>query len=125
MNRARVRDRAAKAAFRAARRLGVQVEYKTPGGSYAAFWGFVNSGGPRKIGLLGGETDTDEIEFIIPRQTNFPPTSFLPGAQIRYPITTGDVFAVIEIEEDNEDIHQASTFKLSCERYAFCTVEND
>jgi hypothetical protein len=106
-----------------ARRAGVQIDFKNPGDvAWTTVWGFI-AGSDRKVGLLGGVTDTDGLDVIIPRQTSFPPTDFLPGSQIRYPISTGTVFQVDVIEEDNEENTQASTFKLVCTRFGHCTVE--
>ena len=124
MNRQRIRDRAAAAALRAARRVGVEIEFKNPSDPFVSFWGYV-VGNNRTIGLLGGLTDMDELEVVIPRQTNFPPAAFNPGAEIRYPKTSGNVFAVEDAIGDNEDINQSSTFRLSCRRFAHCTVENE
>lgn len=125
MNRIRLRNRAAQTSIRLAKRVGVQIEFKQPSDpSWTTLWGFVTDG-DRNLGLRGGETDTAGLTVIIPRQGTFPPANWEPGCQIRYPITSGTVFQVDSIDDDNEDVHQASTWTLKCGRFGYCTVEID
>ncbi len=125
MNRQRIRDRTALAAYRVARRVGVQIDFRNPGDAgWTTVWGYVNGNG-RTLALREGQTDTKDLTVIVPRQTSFPPTDFLPGAKIRYPSSTGTQYEIDEAEGDNEDILQSSTFTLTCGRFGHCTVEID
>lgn len=117
MNRTRIRDRAARVAYRLAVRLGSEMDYIVPGAAAVPVWGFVNKA-TQETQLRGrGETDLFEIEFVIPRQTNFTPSSFVPGTTIRYPKTSGTLYQIDTIEHDNEEISQASTWSFKCGRF--------
>lgn len=123
INRNRIRDRAAAAALRIARRAGIQCEFRNPAASIITVYGFIEES-TQSAGLRGGDTDDFRYVFVIPRQTNFPPAAFSPGAQIRYPVSTGTWYQIDDVEPDNEDILQASTWRLRCGRYGD-TVEMD
>ena len=123
MNRTTLRDMAARLALRIAQRAGVQMDYINTAGTSVTVWGFIEQTA-QTANLRGGETDDFQFTVCIPRQTSFPPSAFAPGELIRFPKTSGTKYQIDNIEPDNEDNTQSSTFKLRCGRYGV-TAEID
>ncbi len=120
--RTQIRDGMALAAYTVHRALGAQMDFRNPGGSWVTVWG-KPIGGHQSLSLMGGETDRDEMGFLIARQTNFPPAAFLPGCEIRYPSGDDDrIYKVTDETPSNEDILQGATFKFDAFRFGTCTA---
>lgn len=117
MNRTNIRNRAATAALRIARKAGVQMDF-TPatGSAITGLWGFIESSNQISE-LRDGGTDVFAYVVVLPRQTSFPPSAFVPGDRVKYPTSTGILYGIDRVEPDNEDILQASTFRLYLGRH--------
>jgi hypothetical protein len=117
MNRTAVRDRAARVAYRLAVKNGVQLDFINAAGTSVTLWGYIEDS--RQITGLRNEGSTDDTAytFRVPRQTNFPPAAFTTGCVVKYPTSNGTRYEVEAVEPDNEDILQASTFRVKCGRF--------
>lgn len=102
-----IRDAAAGAALEIAKELGVALKFHQPGAvDWVDVYGF----------LADNERTGDEegISFVIPRQTNFPPTGGIaPNAAVRYNSLD---YVVDSALPDIGDYQSAATFTLDCHR---------
>lgn len=118
MNKTRLRDRIARVALRQARRYGALATFQNASDDEATdVWcmlaDFEQVTQLRKM----GETDTFELTVIVPRQDDFPPTAFEPGAVFTYPKVDGVTYQIDNVDPDWEDPAQAPTFKLTLGKY--------
>lgn len=122
MNRTRIRDNAARAALRVAQRQSprVKFDYSNAANNSSAVTvdGYLKSG-RRSQGILGGKTDFEELTIMVPRQTGFPPTAgLLNGATVKYPTSTGTVYAVLESIPQGGSVENSATFILRLGRHS-------
>lgn len=103
-----IRDAAAAAALEIAQALGVALKFHQPGAAaWVDVYGFLDANDK------GG--DEENIGFIIPRQTNFPPTGGIgAGAAIRYNSLD---YTIESASPDIGDYQSAATFSLDCHRH--------
>jgi len=111
MNKTRIRDRAARAALRIAKRAGVTVTFQNPGAiALTGLYAFIESS-VRGAGV-NGNVDAYDVQVLIPRQTNFPPTT---GISTGATCTVGTrKYAVENADSDFEGITDAATIRLIC-----------
>ena len=78
--------------------------------------GYIDEGYSGSASLHGGQTDSQEINIIIPKQTNFPPASFHinTGSIVT---ANGTKYVTEDYSSDIEDMKLAATFTLICTRF--------
>jgi len=112
MNKTRLRDAAARAALRIAKRAGVQVVFQNVGDAELTLWALIEESS-RGAGVENN-VDAYDTVIVIPRQTNFPPTNgILTGSIVTFNDT---IYAINNVQSDFEDITDAATIRLSCHR---------
>lgn len=117
MNKTRLRDRIARVALRQARRYGAQATFQNPGATAVDVWCLLKDYEQVTQLRRAGETDTFELVVVVPRQTDFPPAAFLPGAILTYPKVGGTIYQVDNVDPDWENPAQAPTFTLTLGRF--------
>lgn len=102
-----IRDAAAGAALDIAQQLGVSLKFHQPGAvAWLDVYGFLADS--------DRSGDDESISFIVPRQTNFPPTGGIkPNAAVRYNSLD---YVVDSAVPDIGDYQAAVTFALDCHR---------
>ncbi len=108
----RVRDKAAKAALRIAKKFGIQVTFQNPGEEELTCWALIESSS-RGAGVHTN-VDTYDMVLLIPRQelgtVDFPPDAGIAtGATVT---VNAREYAVEEAESDMEDITNAVSVRL-------------
>jgi len=117
--RTRIRDRVAGAATKIASRLGVSLTFTAVGEDAVTLQALVLRS-EYMTGMIG-QTDKTFIDFQVPRQSAFPPSSISVGDTVTYNSTE---YMIDKYTPDNEDIQQASTFELKCWRFGqMCEID--
>jgi hypothetical protein len=94
---------------------GVQVQFRNgPTDSPVTIWAVPNRGMSVLQLRDTAPTDNEDMEFTIPRQTGFPPTSFSPGAVIIYESAE---YEIDSVTPSRGHASLSGTFDVSCGRY--------
>ena len=110
-----IRTAAAEAELQATRlsQYGVQVVF-TNGDDEVTVWASLERGTEIISLRRGGQTDTQDLVFHIPRQTGFPPASFHSGSTVTY---NSIEYEIDTVEPSNGTILNSSSFRVSAGRY--------
>ena len=75
--------------------------------------GYIDTGYGGESTLYGGNTDSQDINIIIPKQTGFPPSQINTGSTV----TANSVkYSVISYEADVEDLNLTASVTLTCSK---------